>query len=59
MKYINELSSKPVIFSQFQGSGKKAPTRYDKQVRKFAERKKNSKMQKAVGISIEGRNMAL
>lgn len=45
--------------SERKGSGKKAPTRYDKQVRKFAERKKNSKMQKAVGISIEGRNMAL
>lgn len=39
--------------------GKKKPTRYDKQVRRFAEKKKNSKQQKAVAISIEGKNMAL
>lgn len=41
------------------GGGKKEPSRYDKQVRKFAERKKNSKSMRAVTISIEGRNMAL
>lgn len=42
-----------------QSSGKKAPTRYDKHVRAFAEKKKFSKAQRAVTISIEGRNMAL
>lgn len=43
----------------FQSSSKKAPTRYDKHVRAFAEKKKFSKAQRAVTISIEGRNMAL
>lgn len=44
---------------QGKSSGKKAPTRYDKHVRAFAEKKKFSKAQRAVTISIEGRNMAL
>ncbi|KAH3815245.1 hypothetical protein DPMN_143767 [Dreissena polymorpha] len=38
---------------------KKEPTRYEKQVRKFAEKKKNKKSMRAVTISIEGRNMTL
>ncbi|KAK3581639.1 hypothetical protein CHS0354_038158 [Potamilus streckersoni] len=40
-------------------SGKKGPTRYEKHVRSFADKKKNLKSQRAVTISIEGRNMAL
>ncbi|XP_061180118.1 protein IWS1 homolog [Saccostrea echinata] len=44
---------------QGKSSGKKAPSRYDKHVRAFAEKKKFSKAQRAVTISIEGRNMAL
>lgn len=46
-------------FNFLQGGGKKEPSRYEKQIRKFAERKKNSKSMRAVTISIEGRNMAL
>ncbi|KAL3846862.1 hypothetical protein ACJMK2_017816 [Sinanodonta woodiana] len=40
-------------------SGKKGPTRYEKHVRSFADKKKNLKSQRAVTISIEGRHMAL
>ncbi|KAJ8310687.1 hypothetical protein KUTeg_012552 [Tegillarca granosa] len=39
--------------------GKKEVTRYEKHVRSFAEKKKFGKSQRAVTISIEGRNMAL
>lgn len=38
---------------------KKKVTRYEKHVRTFKEKKKFTKGQRAVGISIEGRNMAL
>ncbi|XP_056005485.1 IWS1-like protein [Ostrea edulis] len=44
---------------QAKSSGKKPPSRYDKHVRAFAEKKKFNKAQRAVTISIEGRNMAL
>ena len=40
-------------------AAKKQMTRYEKQVRKHMEKKKQSKMGRAVAISIEGRNMAL
>lgn len=40
-------------------ASKKEPSRYEKQVRKFAEKKRNSKTMRAVPISIEGRNMNL
>ncbi|KAL5004696.1 hypothetical protein ScPMuIL_018152 [Solemya velum] len=38
---------------------KKKVTKYEKHVRSFAEKKKNTKAQRAITISIEGRNMAL
>lgn len=44
---------------QRKAPSKKEPTRYDKHVRKFAEKKKNKKVIRAVTISIEGRNMTL
>ncbi|ESP04807.1 hypothetical protein LOTGIDRAFT_109394, partial [Lottia gigantea] len=40
-------------------SSKKKVNKYEKHKRAFADRKKHSKTQKAVGISIEGRNMSL
>lgn len=42
-----------------QAQPKKKVTRYEKHVRTFKEKKKFTKGQRAVGISIEGRNMAL
>lgn len=47
------------VFFWFQGGGKKAVTRYEKHIRAFKEKKKGSKNQRAVTISIEGRNMSL
>ena len=46
------------IVSQ-QTSSKKTITRYEKHKRAFAEKKKYLKTQKAVAMSIEGRNMGL
>ena len=43
----------------FQGSGKKALNRYEKKKKEMMEKKKNSKAQRAITISVEGRNMAL
>ncbi|XP_013388241.1 protein IWS1 homolog [Lingula anatina] len=40
-------------------SGKKDMSRLEKHMRNFQERKKQNKSQRAVGISIEGRNMSL
>lgn len=56
---INTSKLTSNLHYSLQSSGKKAPTRYDKHVRAFAEKKKFSKAQRAVTISIEGRNMAL
>lgn len=55
-KTEEEVEEEPV---RRRAVGKKEPSRYEKQIRKFAERKKNSKSMRAVTISIEGRNMAL
>ena len=38
---------------------KREMTRLDKQMRNFQDRKRNAKAKRAVGMSIEGRNMAL
>jgi transcription factor SPN1 len=39
--------------------GRKALNKFEKHQRAFAERKKSRKQHRAVGISVEGRNMAL
>lgn len=44
---------------QQKSRGKKDISRYEKHLRAFADKKKHGKAQRAVGISIEGRNMAL
>ncbi|XP_076096303.1 uncharacterized protein LOC143067132 isoform X2 [Mytilus galloprovincialis] len=44
---------------QHKSRGKKDISRYEKHVRAFADKKKHGKAQRAVGISVEGRNMAL
>ncbi|KAK2154095.1 hypothetical protein NP493_2224g00012 [Ridgeia piscesae] len=41
------------------GSQKKILNRYEKHLREFAEKKKTKKTQRAITISIEGRNMSL
>ncbi|XP_071084935.1 IWS1-like protein [Haliotis cracherodii] len=48
-----------IDYTAKKSTGKKDPSRYDKHARAFADRKKNSKAQRAITISIEGRNMAL
>ena len=48
-----------LLFIYFQSRGKKDISRYEKHVRAFADKKKHGKAQRAVGISVEGRNMAL
>ncbi|XP_063430496.1 protein IWS1 homolog A-like isoform X2 [Mytilus trossulus] len=44
---------------QHKPRGKKDISRYEKHVRAFADKKKHGKAQRAVGISVEGKNMAL
>ncbi|XP_046553300.1 IWS1-like protein isoform X2 [Haliotis rubra] len=48
-----------IEYSAKKSTGKKDPSRYDKHARAFADKKKHNKAQRAITISIEGRNMAL
>ena len=49
----------PCFFFFLQGPGRKPMNRYEKRAKEIQEFKKKAKGQKAVTISIEGRNMAL
>ncbi|KAK3777219.1 hypothetical protein RRG08_047839 [Elysia crispata] len=54
---------RPTTSSEYQppqkGASKKKVSRYEKHKRAFLEKKKMNKTQKAIGMSIEGRNMEL
>ena len=43
----------------FQGSGKKQVNKFERHMREYKRKSASSKGQRAVGMSIEGRNMAL